>query len=336
VFDQGALIPGGSGVADEFSADVLGRKTEYRGKFSGLVDVPADGDYVFTLMATDGGSLTIDIKVIATTPVAFQQVCGVDGVAVRPTTGSIALAKGLHRIEVVDVHGEGSDGFRVLWQGPGAVEQVIPPSALIHPTTTPWVSDEACQTAGPCSLLRIDGVLGRHFVLVLLFRGRDLVLVTLGNSLPQFLADFAKRLVFSQPPGVFHPDFDDDRLNLLYNACDIGINTSDREGWGLVSFEHAATGAPQIVSDLPALRELWHNSAILLPTESAPSNQVPGRISPTVNPWDLAQALEQLYHDQAARERYGRCALLNARSENYRWDNIAIQWIQLIKETLCR
>jgi len=40
---------------------------------------------------------------------------------------------------------------------------------------------------------------------------------------------------------------DDRELNLLYNACDVGLNTASSEGWGMVSFEHAATGAAQIV-----------------------------------------------------------------------------------------
>src|SRR5204862_3751525 len=38
---------------------------------------------------------------------------------------------------------------------------------------------------------------------------------------------------------------DDAALNLLYNACDVGITTSMGEGWGLVSSEHGATGAAQ-------------------------------------------------------------------------------------------
>ena len=50
---------------------------------------------------------------------------------------------------------------------------------------------------------------------------------------------------------------DDDALNLLYNACDVGINTSMGEGWGLVSFEHGAAGAAQIVPDHSACAELW-------------------------------------------------------------------------------
>jgi D-inositol-3-phosphate glycosyltransferase len=49
---------------------------------------------------------------------------------------------------------------------------------------------------------------------------------------------------------------DDRELNLLYNACDVGITTSMGEGWGLVSFEHGAAGAAQIVPDHSARRNL--------------------------------------------------------------------------------
>jgi glycosyltransferase involved in cell wall biosynthesis len=44
--------------------------------------------------------------------------------------------------------------------------------------------------------------------------------------------------------GDFLPD---EKLRLIYNACEVGLNTSIGEGWGLVAFEHAATGAAQIL-----------------------------------------------------------------------------------------
>ncbi len=44
-----------------------------------------------------------------------------------------------------------------------------------------------------------------------------------------------------------HPECSSEHLNLIYNACDAGINTSEKEGWGLIAFEHGATGAAQIV-----------------------------------------------------------------------------------------
>lgn len=58
---------------------------------------------------------------------------------------------------------------------------------------------------------------------------------------------------------------DDRELNLLYNACDVGINTSMGEGWGLVSAEHGAAGAVQIVPDHTACAELWRGHGELIP-----------------------------------------------------------------------
>src|SRR4030095_984294 len=59
----------------------------------------------------------------------------------------------------------------------------------------------------------------------------------------------------------------DDELNLLYNACDVGINTAMGEGWGLVSCEHGAAGAAQIVPDHSACGELWRDKGELIPLE---------------------------------------------------------------------
>ena len=46
----------------------------------------------------------------------------------------------------------------------------------------------------------------------------------------------------------------DDAINGLYNASDIGVNTSDGEGFGLCQLEHMFTGAPQIVTDVGSYR----------------------------------------------------------------------------------
>ena len=50
------------------------------------------------------------------------------------------------------------------------------------------------------------------------------------------------RLIMTQADNS-RPQFSDEQLNLLYNACDVGITTTTGEGWGMVSFEHAATRA---------------------------------------------------------------------------------------------
>lgn len=57
---------------------------------------------------------------------------------------------------------------------------------------------------------------------------------------------------------------DDSVLNLIYNASDIGINTSDGEGWGLVSFEHASCCKPQIVPNHTACKDIWGDKALMI------------------------------------------------------------------------
>lgn len=46
----------------------------------------------------------------------------------------------------------------------------------------------------------------------------------------------------------------DDGINGLYNIADIGVNTSDGEGYGLCQLEHMYTGAPQVVTDIGSYR----------------------------------------------------------------------------------
>jgi len=64
--------------------------------------------------------------------------------------------------------------------------------------------------------------------------------------------EFARRLLLidTSPPNVWS----DEAINQLYNATDIGINTSDGEGFGLCQLEHMYTGAPQIVTDVGSYR----------------------------------------------------------------------------------
>ena len=54
-----------------------------------------------------------------------------------------------------------------------------------------------------------------------------------------------------------HPNFTSGFLNIIYNASDIGINTSLGEGWGLVSFEMASIGIPQVVPNFSSYPEIF-------------------------------------------------------------------------------
>jgi hypothetical protein len=69
--------------------------------------------------------------------------------------------------------------------------------------------------------------------------------------------DFAKRLMLVDTSTKALPD---SAINELYNAADIGVNTSDGEGFGLCQIEHLYTGAPQLVTDIGTYRSFMDES----------------------------------------------------------------------------
>jgi D-inositol-3-phosphate glycosyltransferase len=139
------------------------------------------------------------------------------------------------------------------------------------------------------------------------------------------------RLILSPGSGHYTPD---EELNLIYNACDVGINTTMGEGWGLVSFEHAATGAAQILPRHSAGAELWPGAAELLePVDTCVPNFSLLELQ-TVSPEGVAAALERLYADQEYRKTMSLAAYRNATQPVYRWGRIATQWRGLFDELL--
>lgn len=117
----------------------------------------------------------------------------------------------------------------------------------------------------------------------------------------------------------------DYQLNLLYNACDVGINTAGGEGWGLVSFEHAATGAAQIVPGLAGMQEIWGEAPIYLQNTEPilMGNKYHWKVSTAVN---IAETLEVLYSDKPNREQIGTACYHKVNEEQFKPENIAQQW----------
>jgi glycosyltransferase involved in cell wall biosynthesis len=141
------------------------------------------------------------------------------------------------------------------------------------------------------------------------------------------------RLIMTQADNS-RPTFSDEELNFLYNACDVGINTTTGEGWGMPSFEHAATRAAQIVPRHTSLADLWKDAAVLIDpvmTLTYPGNLTHAHI---VTPEGVAAALERLYEDRAHREMLAEAAYRNASRREFGWASIAARWRQLFDEVL--
>lgn len=141
------------------------------------------------------------------------------------------------------------------------------------------------------------------------------------------------RLIMTRADNV-RPEFSDEQLNLLYNACDVGLTTTTGEGWGMVSFEHAATRAAQIVPRHTSLEYLWQGAAEFVEPVmklTYPGNLTEGHI---VAPEGVAVALEKLYANVEYRNTLAEAAYRNATKADYDWKTIAEKWKELFDETL--
>ncbi|MEM7527134.1 MAG: glycosyltransferase family 4 protein [Pseudomonadota bacterium] len=139
-------------------------------------------------------------------------------------------------------------------------------------------------------------------------------------------------IVSSSKPGG--PVFDDATLNLLYNACDIGINTSGGEGWGLVAFEHGATEAAQIVPDNSAPATLWSEAGMLVETSGGapPHPGASGYRAPCAEA--VAEALCVLVEEPDLRATYAARAMHLAQRTDLSWDSVATRWRDLLNRVL--
>jgi D-inositol-3-phosphate glycosyltransferase len=136
--------------------------------------------------------------------------------------------------------------------------------------------------------------------------------------------------------GAGPPSLSSEQLNLVYNTCDVGINTADAEAWGLPAFEHAATGAAQLVPGHSSQIEIWGGAAELL----RPRMQVtiPATLSRVglIAPDTIAGALQVLYDNPERLLERSAAAYRRATDPAMGWDRAAQQFDGLIGNVLSR
>jgi len=131
-----------------------------------------------------------------------------------------------------------------------------------------------------------------------------------------------------------HPDLPSERLNLVYNACDVGLNTSTNEAWGLVGFEHAAAGRAQVVPNHSCLAELWRGAAELVDPVATQVNLGDHTEGYVVSAEGVAAALERLWRDPRHRAELARRGRARATAPDLAWGAIAERWAALLDATL--
>lgn len=124
------------------------------------------------------------------------------------------------------------------------------------------------------------------------------------------------------------------KLNLIYNSADVGVNTSLGEGFGLVSIEHAVTGAPQIVPNHSACTEIYRDCGLLVPKAMPYTLDNINTTGYLVKARDVANKLEELYTSPKLYADLSKKSLDKFTSPDYSWDNISQQWDKLFDEEL--
>lgn len=135
---------------------------------------------------------------------------------------------------------------------------------------------------------------------------------------------FARRLLLidTSPPNVWT----DEGINQLYNLADIGINTSDGEGFGLCQLEHMYTGAPQVVTDVGAYRDFLNKDvAEFVPTNGRfyfAGGMPHGFSCPTFSSTEIANAMERMVSTLDVKRKA-------VQKYNYpSWSKVCDEWLE--------
>ena len=138
---------------------------------------------------------------------------------------------------------------------------------------------------------------------------------------------YGKRMaiVDTAPPNTLS----DDGINQIYNMCDIGINTSDGEGFGLCQLEHLYTGAPQVVTDVGSYRSFLPSTVATFvrpgPVVYHGAGMPLGLYAPSFNPDDVATAME------TTLEKYTTMRSAIGEIKFKTWSDVCAMWLSDLK-----
>lgn len=127
----------------------------------------------------------------------------------------------------------------------------------------------------------------------------------------------------------------DEVMRCTYSCFDIGITTTQGEGFGLTTLEAMACGVPAIVPGWAALGEWAARGAWVVPcTSTVVGSPYVNVIGGVPDETSFIRAMQKLYVDARARGVNRQAALECAQQPCYRWDDIGEEWITTLKKVL--
>jgi glycosyltransferase involved in cell wall biosynthesis len=130
------------------------------------------------------------------------------------------------------------------------------------------------------------------------------------------------------------PNVSVDLLNTIYNAVDVGVNTTKGGGWELVNFEHAACRVAQVVPNHTSCKEIFEGYGRLIRCDHVDVDTNYGREMPCPSPEHLAEILTDLYENDQKRKATAQLCYERATDPMFSWDNIAAQFSGIFEDVL--
>jgi glycosyltransferase involved in cell wall biosynthesis len=124
----------------------------------------------------------------------------------------------------------------------------------------------------------------------------------------------------------------DELLNRIYNACDVGINTCNGEGWGLVPFEHASCRRPLVLPNHTSSADIWKDKADLIDVAAWIWDKDLGVERGIIDVKDAAAKLTKLYEDPDYYAKKANDCYEVTQNPSYRWDRISDAFDSAVKE----
>ena len=123
-------------------------------------------------------------------------------------------------------------------------------------------------------------------------------------------------------------------INILYNACDVGINTCEGEGFGLCQIEHAAVGHPQVCPKIGGLQDfLTDNHSKLIDAKWSyyidKHRDGIGGIAQVGDHAEYASALWDYYKNKSLYEKHAKAARKYI-LQHYKWPDVVDNFYNII------
>jgi len=134
------------------------RENDFAFRFTGYIEVPADGTYTFYSKSDDGSRIDIGTTTVVNNDGMHDAVEG---------SGTIGLKKGKHSITITYFSHLGASVLITSWAGPGIAKQLIPATSFFRmgdPVAAWRLEAERAVLAGPVVLTTSPGYTGGGYV----------------------------------------------------------------------------------------------------------------------------------------------------------------------------